>query len=198
MPMTRRCKKPSLVLRKTQKTRHISPTARLARNCEWLERRELLTGIDFLQGTVTSLGAPQANVTIQLQDTTTNTSLPPATTNSAGYYLFTGLTAGDTYDITEVPPAGNAASSAQISETPVGINVSSVVNAATIQVTLGGGPGSGPYYFHHDGDTSGTAGDSPLPWEGDGLYPQNFDFNVPARPVSPTDPLFPTRTVLPG
>ena len=196
--MTRPFRNRSRFLCKELKKRHASPAARLARICEWLERRELLTGVDFLQGTVTLAGAPQANVTIELKDVTANTSLPSTMTNGNGYYHFEGLTAGDTYDITEVPPSGSSASAAQISETPVGINASSVVNTSTIQVTLGGGPGSGPYFFHHDGDVSGNATDTPVPWEGDGLFPQNFDFNVPSRPVSPSDPLFPTVTTLPA
>ncbi|HEV3342443.1 MAG TPA: carboxypeptidase regulatory-like domain-containing protein, partial [Pirellulales bacterium] len=170
--MTRPLKKPSRFLPKKRKNLRALPAARLGRICETLERRELLTvGVNFLQGTVTLSGAPQAGATIQVTDISTPGPALSTTTDSNGYYLFTGLTPGDTYKITEAAPTGYTNSSAQANETPAGINQVGPITASSITVTLG----TGPSYLHFDSVGAGLG----LTFPG-----QNISINIPAHTVT--------------
>ena len=146
--MSRTSKKTLRLFAKSKKRQTFSPATRLARICELLERRELLTASPaFLQGLVAdTANNPLAGATVTLYqhgNDTVSGELGSATTLSDGRYLFASsgtaatdvaivptLLTGAQYDLIETPPAGYANLSTQ-SFTQVG----NVVGPATSGTT---------------------------------------------------------------
>ena len=155
---------------------------RLAKICELLERRELLTGSPaYLQGTVfDNSNNPLAGATVTLYPHGIDTpaaALASVTTGADGNYQFTtasvgsSFTTGNQYDLIETPPAGysNSATQSNVQVSGVTSTLDSfsvdipASTTATVNVQNTFGPGG--FYNNFDAITytfDGTAESGPV------------------------------------
>ena len=134
----------SLSLSKKRNNRKPSAAARLAKICELLERREMLTGSPaYLAGAVVdSNNNPLTGAVVTLYphgNDTPSAALASVTTGADGKYLFTPANAGATfvtgaeYDVIETPASGYANASTQ-GFTQVSTLVGHTANSFDVQI----------------------------------------------------------------